>query len=183
MVPIYPQYGALSLFEIAFAKGLNNNKNKLGEGKMRRKDKEITEQKALYDIMNKALVCRLGVSYEGMAYIIPMSFGYSDRVLYFHSGPEGRKLMILRENPKACFEVEIDTQVIPSKQGCNWTMRYQSIIGFGEVEFIEELEGKREAMKIIMQQYSDEVKLIEDAALSGVTLFKLIISTMTGKKS
>jgi len=150
---------------------------------VRRKDKEITEQKALDEIMKKALVCRLGVSYESMAYIIPMSFGYSDRVLYFHSGPEGRKLMILRENPKACFEVEIDTRVIPSERGCNWSMRYQSIIGFGEVEFIEELEGKQEAMKIIMQQYSDEVKLIEDAALSGVTLFKLIISTMTGKKS
>ena len=38
-------------------------------------------------------------------------------------------------------------------------------------------------MKIIMQQYSDEVKPVEDAALSGVTLFKLNISTMTGRKS
>ena len=150
---------------------------------MRRDDKEITEQKALDEIMKKAQVCRLGVSYESMAYIIPLSFGYADRVVYFHSGPEGLKLSILRENPKACFEVEIDTQVIPSEQGCNWTMRYQSVIGFGEVEFIEELEGKREAMKIIMQQYSEEVKPIADAALSKVIIFKLVVSTMTGKKS
>lgn len=150
---------------------------------MRRNDKEITEQKALDEIMKKAQVCRLGVSYESMAYIIPMSFGYADRVLYFHSGPEGLKLMILRENPKACFEVEIDTQVIPSELGCNWSMRYQSVIGFGEAEFIEDLDGKRKALQIIMQQYGDDLKMVEDAELSGVIIFKLVVSTMTGKKS
>ena len=88
---------------------------------MRRNDKEITEQKMMDEIMKKAQVCRLGVSYESMAYIIPMSFGYEDRTLYFHSGAEGLKLLILKENPKACFEVDIDTQVIPSEHGCNWT--------------------------------------------------------------
>jgi len=159
-----------------------NNTLKRGKN-MRKKDKEITGQKALDEIMKKAQVCRLGVSYESMAYIIPMSFGYEDRVLYFHSGPEGRKLMILRENPKACFEVEVDTAVIPSERGCNWTMRYQSIIGFGEVEFIEDIDGKRKAFQIIMQQYGDDLTMTEDAQMSGITIFKLVVSTMTGKKS
>jgi len=150
---------------------------------MRRTEKEITEQKAMDEIMKQAQVCRLGVSYESMAYIIPMCFGYVDRVLYFHSGADGLKLLILRENPKACFEVDIDTQVIPSEQGCNWSMRYQSVIGFGEVEFIEDLEGKRKALEIIMQQYGDNLQVVEDAELSGITVFKLVVSSMTGKKS
>jgi len=150
---------------------------------MRRKDKEITGQEALDEIMKKAQVCRLGVSYESMAYIIPMSFGYADQVLYFHSGPGGRKLMILRENPKACFEVEVDTAVIPSEHGCNWTMRYQSVIGFGEVQFIEDLKEKRKAFQIIMQQYGDNLKMGEEAELAGITIFKLVVSSMTGKKS
>jgi len=150
---------------------------------MRKKDKEITEQKDMDEIMKKAQVCRLGVSYESMAYIIPMSFGYADRVLYFHSGSEGLKLLILKENPKACFEVEVDTQVIPSQHGCNWTMRYQSVIGFGEAEFIEDIEEKRKALQIIMQQYGEDLKMVDNAELSGITVFKLIVSTMTGKKS
>lgn len=151
---------------------------------MRRNDKEITDQKTMDEIMKKAQVCRLGVSYESMAYIIPMSFAYADQVLYFHSGAAGLKLMILKENPKACFEVEIDTKVIPSEHGCNWSMRYQSIIGFGEVIFIEDLDEKRKALKMIMQQYGgDELKMVEDAKLSGITIFKLVVSTMTGRKS
>ncbi len=150
---------------------------------MRRSDMEITDQKELDEIIKKAQVCRLGVSYESMAYIIPMSFGYADRVLYFHSGPEGLKLLILRENPKACFEMEIDTEVIPSAHGCNWSMKYQSVIGFGEVAFVEDIEEKRKALQIIMQQYGDDLKMVEDVKLSGITIFKLVVSTMTGKKS
>lgn len=150
---------------------------------MRRNDKEITDQNLLDEIMKKAQVCRLAVSYQDMPYIIPMNFGYAERVLYFHSALEGLKLLILKENPQACFEVEIDTQLVPGDQGCDWTMRYQSVVGFGEVEFIDDLVGKQKGMKIIMQQYSNDQTLPTDAALAGVTLFKLKINTMTGKKS
>lgn len=49
-------------------------------------------------------------------------------------------------------------------------MRYQSVIGFGEV-------------KIIMRHYTDKAISVEDASLLGVTLFKLKINKMMGKKS
>ncbi len=150
---------------------------------MRRSDKEITDQSLLDEIMKKAQVCRLAVSYQDMPYIIPMNFGYADRVLYFHSAPVGLKLLILKENPQACFEVEIDAQLLPSEEGCEWTMRYQSVVGFGEVEFIDDLVEKREGIKIIMEQYSKDNIQPTDAKLAGITLFKLKVNTMTGKKS
>ena len=62
-------------------------------------------------------------------------------------------------------------------------MRYQSIIGSGEVEFIENLKEKRKAFQIIMQQYGDDLKMTEEAEMAGITIFKLVVSTMTGKKS
>lgn len=150
---------------------------------MRRNDKEVTAQNLMDEIMKKAQVCRLAVSYKDMPYIIPMNFGYADKVLYFHSASEGLKLLILRENPQACFEVEVNTQLVPSDQACEWTMQYQSVVGFGEVEFIDDIEGKREGMKIIMQQYANDQPFPMDAMLARVTLFKLKVNTMTGKQS
>lgn len=150
---------------------------------MRRSEKEITDQSILDEIMKKAQICRLAISYQDMPYIIPMNFGYADKVLYFHSAKEGLKLSILRENPQACFEVEIDTQLVAGKQACNWSMRYQTVVGFGEVEFIDDLEAKGEAMRIIMRQYNNDLPLPADKALAEVTLYKLNINTMTGKQS
>lgn len=150
---------------------------------MRRKDKEIIDQNLMDEIIKKAQVCRLAVSYKDMPYIIPINFGYQDKVLYFHSAREGLKLSILRENPQACFEVEIDTQIIPAEKGCEWTMRYQSVIGFGEIEFMDDIVSKREGMKIIMEHYSNDIPFPSDAMLAGVTLYKLKVNTMTGKQS
>ncbi|MDQ7092002.1 pyridoxamine 5'-phosphate oxidase family protein [Desulfosporosinus sp. PR] len=150
---------------------------------MRREDKEITEQYELDEIIKKAQVCRLAVSYRDMPYIVPLSFGYADGVLYFHSAPEGLKLLILRENPQACFEVEVDTRVVSGKLGCDWTMQYQSVIGFGEIQFIEDFQEKQQALLLIMGQYTDQEVLLNDETVSKVTLFKLNINTMTGKRS
>lgn len=150
---------------------------------MQRIDKEITDQKSIEEIIRKAKVCHLAVAYQGMSYIVPMNFGYADETLYFHSSHEGLKLSILRENPQACFEMEIDTEIVPNESACRWTMRYQSVVGFGEVEFIEDLNAKRDGMKIIFQHYTEAEQVIEDASLLGVTLFKLKINKMMGKKS
>lgn len=150
---------------------------------MRRSDKEITDQNLMDEIIKKAQVCRLAISYKDMPYIIPINFGYLDKVLHFHSAKDGLKLSILRENPQACFEVEIDTQIVPSEMGCEWTMRYQSVIGFGEVEFIDDITSKRESMKIIMEHYANDKPLPSDTILEGITLYKLKVNTMTGKQS
>lgn len=151
---------------------------------MRRKDKEISEQKDLDAVLKKAQVCRLGLSCNNMAYIVPMCFGYADRILYFHSGEAGLKLEILRENPLVCFEVEADVQLRPgSDLDCDWSMSYRSVIGFGEVVFIEDGEEKRKALQIIKQQYSDQFRLAEGTQLVGVTVFMVVVKTMTGKKS
>ncbi|AFM39969.1 putative flavin-nucleotide-binding protein [Desulfosporosinus acidiphilus SJ4] len=152
---------------------------------MRREDKEITDQLVMNEIMRKAQVCRLGVSYNDMPYIIPMSFGYDheNRVLYFHSAPAGLKLLMLKENPQACFEVDVESQVVPGELACDWTMRYQSVIGFGEVQFIEEIEEKQKALRIILQQYTDRELSFKEEGLAKITIFKLNVFTMTGKKS
>jgi len=150
---------------------------------MRRIEKEIKDHKEFEDIFMKAQVCRLALCYESMPYIVPMCFGYQDQELYFHSAQEGLKLMILRENSKACFEIEVGSEPVPGEKACSWTMRYQSIIGFGEVEFIENLEGKREGLRIITKHYTGSEEVIGDEALSKAAVFKLKIHSMTGKKS
>ncbi|MHC1754321.1 MAG: pyridoxamine 5'-phosphate oxidase family protein [Methanosarcina sp.] len=45
-------------------------------------------------------------------YIIPMAFGYRDNAIYLHSSRKGRKIKILKKNPMACFEADIETEVI-----------------------------------------------------------------------
>ncbi|MFZ0483018.1 MAG: pyridoxamine 5'-phosphate oxidase family protein [Desulfobacterales bacterium] len=150
---------------------------------MRRSDKEITDRKAIEDIISRSKVCKLAMCEENRPYIVPLCFGFKNNTLYFHSAPKGKKIEILKKNPDVCFEFEIFTQIIKSAKACKWGMRYKSVIGFGKAGFITDDDLKRQAFDIIMNQYADGSFIYEDALLKSVVLINVEIQSMTGKQS
>jgi hypothetical protein len=150
---------------------------------MRRSDKEITDRKAIEDIILRSKVCKLAMCEENRPYIVPLCFGFKNNTLYFHSAPKGKKIEILKKNPNVCFEFEIFTQIIKSAKACKWGMRYKSVIGFGKAGFITDDDLKRQAFDIIMNQYADGSFIYEDALLKSVVVINVEIQSMTGKQS
>ena len=135
------------------------------------------------EIIRSAQVCRLGLTDGHLPYIIPLCFGYRDRTLYFHSASDGKKIALLRKNPQVCFEFDHNVAVNKAEQPCKWGMKYQSIIGYGKAVFIKTFEEKKEALKIIMSQYSEESYSFIDSAVNSTTIFKVPVTEMTGKQS
>jgi uncharacterized protein len=58
---------------------------------MRRAACEITSNETINQILQKCHVCRLGLVKDNVPYIVPLSFGYSDNAIYFHTAHEGLK--------------------------------------------------------------------------------------------
>jgi nitroimidazol reductase NimA-like FMN-containing flavoprotein (pyridoxamine 5'-phosphate oxidase superfamily) len=150
---------------------------------MRKKEKEITDESAIEAIIAKSLVFRLALSDDNKPYMVPLSFGYKDKVLYFHGPQTGKKIDIIKKNPKVCFEFDADTEIVKAEDACRWTMRYRSVIGFGSAVLLEDTEEKRKALNIIMSQYSDGAFRLDDAALQKAAVIKVEIESMTGKQS
>ena len=150
---------------------------------MRRKEKEITEASAIEAIIKKSLVCRLALSDGNFPYIVPLCFGYRDKVLYFHGSLKGKKIDIIRKNRNICFEFDINTEIVKAEDACHWSMKYKSVIGFGKAVLLEDLDEKRKALNIIMSQYSDRTFQFNDATLKGTVVIKVEIESMTGKQS
>ena len=150
---------------------------------MRKKEKEITEESVIEAIINKSLVCRLALSDDNSPYIVPLCFGYEDKVLYFHGSLKGKKIDIIKKNQKVCFEFDINTEIVKAEDACHWSMKYQSVIGFGKAVLLEDLDEKRKAFNIIMSQYSDQTFQFNDATLKGMVVIKVEIESMTGKQS
>ena len=150
---------------------------------MRRKDKEIIDQDEIQAIIDRSLVCRLAMVDGDTPYIVPLCFGYDGDKLYFHSANTGRKLDILRRNPKVCFEFEVNCRVKPGENACKWGMSFKSVIGFGKAVFIDDTESKRKALDIILQQYSDGTFEYPANAIKNIVVIKVEIESMTGKQS
>ena len=152
---------------------------------MRRKEKEITDKKAIESIMKKATVCRIALSDDNIPYVIPVIFGYRDNALYFHSAPEGKKIDILKRNNNVCFEMDTGVEIKKEpKTPCSGTVIYNSVVGFGKAIFIEDPRKKREALDTIVQHYipGKSFEYSEDL-YNKMIVIKIEISSVTGKKS
>jgi len=150
---------------------------------MRKKEQEINDQSQIEEIIKKAIVCRLCLTDKEYPYIIPLCFGYKNKILYFHSSTEGKKIELLKKNNKVSFEIDIPGKIIEKKNHCNWDIEYKSVIGYGTAEFVKHIEQKKAALNIILNQYSSPPFNISDKNINKTTIIKLNIINMTGKKA
>lgn len=150
---------------------------------MKRNEKEITEKSAIEEIIRQSLLCRLAMSDGNQPYIVPLCFGYEDGSLYFHAALEGRKMDMLRNNNRVCFEFDINAEIVDGGQACAWGMRYQSVIGFGKASCLNDMQEKRTALEIIMRHYSGRSFSFPQVSLERTAVIKVEIDSMTGKQS
>lgn len=150
---------------------------------MRKKEKEITDRNEIIAIIAKAKVCRLAMLDGNRPYIIPLSFGYHDNTLYFHGSLKGKKIDLIQENPNICFEFDHLIETTESDKACSWSMKFQSIIGFGKGCLLEGKEEKHKALAIIMAQYSKQQFDFPDKVLQSTAVIKVTIESMTGKQA
>ncbi len=150
---------------------------------MRRKDREITDRTAIEAILKRATVCRIGLCGRDGPYVVPMSFGYEAGRLYLHSAPEGKKLDLIREDPRVCFEVDLDHELVRNEVPCEWTLRYRSVIGFGRAVLVEDPEEKRRGLDLILRQHGGSPRPVPERSLAGVAVIRIEVQKMTGKES
>jgi nitroimidazol reductase NimA-like FMN-containing flavoprotein (pyridoxamine 5'-phosphate oxidase superfamily) len=149
---------------------------------MRRKDRQITDEKALKAIMEEAQVCRLGLSDEGTPYVVPMNFGLGENCLYFHCAREGRKLDILRKNDRVCFEMDILHKVYRHEVACGCSTRFDSVIGVGRARLVEDPEQKRLALDRIMEHYGYAGPFtFPEEMLARTAVIRVSIESLSGK--
>jgi nitroimidazol reductase NimA-like FMN-containing flavoprotein (pyridoxamine 5'-phosphate oxidase superfamily) len=142
-----------------------------------------TDRETIDGIIRRASVCRIGLCDDSRPYVVPVCFGYEGDTLYFHSAPSGRKLDILRRNSAVCFEFDVDCEAVPAKSACGWSMRFRSVVGFGEASLVEDLEGKRSALDAIMAQYGGQPGEYSASTLGKTAVVKIEIQSMTARVS
>ncbi|MGZ3514062.1 MAG: pyridoxamine 5'-phosphate oxidase family protein [Thermodesulfobacteriota bacterium] len=149
---------------------------------MRKKDKEINDNAEIESILNRAEVCRLGLCYNNIPYIVPLNFGYKDNCIYLHSFPEGQKIDFLKRNNNVCFEIDVDCKLLNAEKPCDWSMKYRSVIGFGKASLLQELQQKKAALDIIMAHYSNGTYEYPENVMNALSVIKVRIESITGKK-
>lgn len=119
---------------------------------------------------------------NGYAYGVPLSYVFMDNSIYFHCATDGHKLENIHYNNKVSFCIVGETEPLPEK----FSMKYQSVIIFGEVFEVFD-EEKQKALINLVKKYAIQniekgKKLNEsDEYKSKTKVFRLEIEHVSGK--
>jgi len=149
---------------------------------MRRKDREITDPAEMAAILESAPACRLALADGNEPYVVPLCFGVMNGAIYIHSALEGKKIGILRRNPRCCVEVDITQGPLPDDNPCSWEMQYRSVICTGTARFVTEAGEKQQALTCILAHYGGAKHTFSEKELGRVCVIRIDIGEMTGKK-
>ena len=148
-----------------------------------RSKQELSHEKCIEILMNEKRGVLSLIGDEGYPYGVPIDHYYdpTDNRIYFHSGKTGHKIDAIKKEPKASYTV-IDAG---SKDPEEWFLRFNSVIVFGTIEFIEDekiIEEKTRLLSYKFIQDDDHIDKEIAKSLKGTALFALNIEHICGKR-
>ena len=151
-----------------------------------RREREITDINKILEILNTAKVLHLGLVDGDEPYVVPMNYGYiyenEKLTIYLHGARRGRKLDVMRKNPKVFFEAECDLVPFEGDIACRYGIAYSSIMGKGIAEIIDEdAEEKKKALSLLMKAQTGKDFEFEDKMVAFVSIIKITVSEFTAK--
>lgn len=124
-------------------------------------------------LFNEARVVRLGCIVNGEPYVVPINCHLEGDYLYSHS-LYGLKIAGLRENPRACVQVdEIESD-----------LRWKSAIAFGKFEEVTKSSERAGVLAKLLRKFPMltpvESAIAIDGASPEVIVFRIKIERLTG---
>ncbi|MFW9906496.1 MAG: pyridoxamine 5'-phosphate oxidase family protein [Candidatus Thorarchaeota archaeon] len=152
---------------------------------IRRKEKAITDESEMKQILQKAQYITLAMSDGNQPYLVTLSHGYDPEknILFFHCASDGKKIDYLTSNNMVWGQALIDFGY--AQGACDHL--YATTQFKGKVSFIHDLEEKRKALINMIQKLDKNPQEIiktqlKEKSVAKVTIGKIDIEYMSGKR-
>jgi len=148
---------------------------------MRKTEREIRDVKLVEALLQRAEYVHLSLWDGEKPYTVPVSFGYADRALYFHSSLKGRKAEALRACDRVGFSAVVEYSLSRQLKGCDFTAHFKSVCGVGRAAFLEDPAEKARALDVIMRHYGGPEGHYKPEVLQITAVVRVDVEEMTGK--
>ena len=152
---------------------------------MTKRELQITDEGQIRAILDTAKVVHVGMCVDNEPYVVPMNYGYcleeGKLVIYLHSAMAGKKLDMIRENPRVFIELDCDRQPFEGEKPCQYGLAYSSVMGRGTARIIEDVSEKIEAMKLLMKTQTQKDFEFTERLVSIVAVIRIDVEEYTAK--
>jgi nitroimidazol reductase NimA-like FMN-containing flavoprotein (pyridoxamine 5'-phosphate oxidase superfamily) len=91
---------------------------------------------------------------------------------------------MMKKNSHVCFQMDTDHRITSGEKGCDWGMKYKSVVGYGRLSAADTDEERRKGLDLIMDQYGGSGKYDYDPKLFSRTMvLRLEIIEISAKEA
>ncbi len=152
---------------------------------MTRRERQVTDINEIIKILDKAKVLHLGLVDGDEPYVVPMNYGYEFKdeklVFYLHGARQGRKLDVIKANPKVFAELECDIVPFEGEVACKYGITYASVMAKGKAVIVEDTEEKMHALTVLMKTQTGKDFEFNEKLVSVVSVIKIDVEEFTAK--
>lgn len=153
---------------------------------MRRSDREITDRILIEEFIASEQILRIAFYDDGDIYIVPVNYGYiceNDRYsFYFHGAKAGRKYELSKSGPTVGFEIDGKYELLENEAACKFSAAFQSVIGTGTLQIVNDIEEKRIGLNTLMKQATQKSQWeFDEKMMEAVAVFRLDVNKMSCK--
>ena len=153
---------------------------------MRRTDRAVTDNRQIQSIIEQAKVVHIGMIDNDRPYVVPMQYGFvfadGQLTLYVHCAKEGRKLDIIKKNPRVFIELETNVAIVSGGDiPCKYGSEYASVMGDGTAVFVEDAKEKILGLQLMMKTQSGRDFDITEQMATSVTVLRIDVPCVTAK--
>ena len=152
---------------------------------MTKRERQITDLTQIRHILDTGKVLHLGLAVNDEPYVVPMNYGYTMEdgklVLYLHSAVRGKKLDMIRANPRVFFELDCALAPFEGQKPCQYGLVYSSVMGRGTASILEDVEEKKRAMVYLMKTQTQKDFEFRDEWVSIVAVIRIDVEEYSAK--
>ena len=158
---------------------------------LRRMDREIKDESLVDLVLDSATHINIALANQNEPYIVPVNYIYDSeqKNIYFHGAKEGKKIDLLKKNPRVWGSAVIDHGY--GEGQCE--NLYASVVFSGNVTFVEDNETKLMVLRNLIDKQSgdkekaktrfEEMASKVDSLFNGIVFGRIKIDSITGKRS
>jgi len=117
-------------------------------------------------------------------YVVPLNYAYDDGRILVHCSHSGKKLDMLRADPRVCFAVarqEGPVEQHAKKASCH--VPSDSVVCYGRARILDDLDERAAALTAFLRHYKPEAKPMPREDVEACACVEIALTPLTGRRA
>ncbi len=157
---------------------------------VRRKDRAVTDEKWIVDLLNRAPFGVMATVWEGRPFTVARNFAYDPEkhAVYLHGAQKGRTYDNVQAGDRVCLNVSEMGRLLPAARAMNFSVEFSGVVIFGRVSLVTDADEAKHGLQLLSDKHfphlepGKDYEPVTDTDLKVTAVYRIDIESWSGKQ-